>query len=99
MRSLEGTATNASRLMAVMVGKIIIDRTSTAGRIPGPLKSVEKNGNQPNWECNQLQKGRISGMTTNSPQRPYTTLGTAASNSIRFLRTVSTRVGNFPQNG
>ncbi len=70
MRSLGGTETSASRLMAVMVGRIMMASTITAGSTPGPLRSVENSDIQPSFRCSQLQAGRISGMTTNNPHRP-----------------------------
>ena len=45
MRSFGGTETSASRLIAVIVGRIMIDSTITAGSTPGPLRSVPKSGN------------------------------------------------------
>ena len=45
MRSFGGTETSASRLIAVIVGRIMIDSTMTAGSTPGPLRSVAKSGN------------------------------------------------------
>src|SRR5215467_9332703 len=99
MRSFGGTDTSASRLIAVIVGRIIMDNTITAGSTPGPLKFVENNGNQPNCSCSQLQYGRIKGISTKIPHKPYTTLGTAASSSIMFLSSSSRRSGSFSQRG
>ena len=70
IRNFGGTDTSASRLIAVIVGRIMMDNTNTAGSIPGPLKVVQNSGNQPNCSCSQLQAGRIKGITTNRPHKP-----------------------------
>ena len=70
IRSLGGTETNASRLMAVMVGRIMMERTITAGRTPGPLRGVPNGANQPIFMCTQLQAGRIKGIMIYNPHKP-----------------------------
>ena len=70
MRSLGGTETRASRLMAVMVGRIMIASTITAGRHAGAAQVGGEQRIQPSFRCSQWQAGRISGMTTNNPHRP-----------------------------
>ena len=62
--------TKASRLSAVTVGRIMIERTRAAGNIPGPLSVVLKKGTQPSFALSQLAGGRIRGITTKIPQRP-----------------------------
>ena len=99
MRSLGGTDVSASRLMAVIVGRIMIESTSAAGSTPGPLRSVPNGGIHPIFKCSQLQPGRMSGITTNKPHNPYTTLGMAASNSIRFFSRFSNWSGSLPKTG
>src|SRR5215467_12618502 len=85
--------------MAVIVGRIMIDSTMEAGNTPGPLRSVEKNGTQLILSWSQLQAGRTIGITTNNPHKPYTTLGIAASNSIRFFNRSSILSGNLLHEG
>ena len=65
-------------------------RTRVAGRSPGPLSEVLKNGIHPTVSCSQLAIGRIAGMTTKMPQRPNTTLGIAASISMIMRKTIAT---------
>src|SRR5208337_5415196 len=48
-----GTASNEPRPIAVIVGRIMIESTITAGSIPGPLRFVPKRGIQPKSACNQ----------------------------------------------
>ena len=75
--------------MAVMIGRIITTRISTAGRVPGPIGGVLKKGNQPNRVYSNSSNGRMNGSITKMAQRPSTTDGMAASNStitpITFL--------------
>src|SRR6266436_130833 len=71
----------------------MIARTKAAGRSPGPLSEVPKNGNQPRLSLSQLAIGRIAGITTKMPHRPNTTLGIAANMSIIVRKTSATRGG------
>ena len=83
--------------MAEIVGTIMIASTIAAGSIP-PLPSVvEKSGIALKLSWSQSHPGRIMGMMTKIPHRPYTTLGIAASNSTRFFSSSSRPSGNLFQ--
>ncbi len=81
-RSSCGTARITSLEIAVMVGRIIIAKTRLAVRTPIPSDGPWKRGRKPrlfskNWPGPTLNQGA----STKRPQRPKTTLGTAASSS------------------
>src|SRR5262249_37797650 len=70
IRSFGGTATRASRLIAGIGGRIIMESTNTAGSITGPHNVVEKNGiHQISW-WRQLATGGIKGMNPKIPHKP-----------------------------
>ena len=94
MRNLGGTETSASRLIAVIVGRIMMASTITAGSTPGPLgrwrtaaSSLVEYAASCTWDGSR-------GSLRKSPQ-PVDHAGIAASNSMRFFRICSTLVRQF----
>jgi len=63
-------AAMASREIAVTVGRIMIESTRAAGKMPGPLKRVEKNGIDSKCSFSQPAGPRTSGTSTKMPHRP-----------------------------
>src|SRR5919201_994930 len=67
-----------------MYGTIMMDRMTPAASMPTPYGGPWNNGTNPNQRpsagCTQP---RNHGTSTKIPQSPYTTLGTAASSSMR----------------
>ena len=78
-----GTASSTSRQTALMYGRIMMARMMPAASIELPRKSPAKNGVQPSVAWTAGTTCRSNGIRTKIPQRPYTTLGIAASNSTR----------------
>jgi hypothetical protein len=81
-RSL-GTPMKSSRQIAELIGMIMIVSTSIAGKTPDGLAGPLKRGSHPSTS---IRNGSMccdtKGAITKIPQRPMTTLGTAASISI-----------------
>jgi hypothetical protein len=84
-----GACRNTSRQIAVMIGRIMTASTSAAVRIvrPVPLAVPPKNGIQPRYSLSHTKTGCAAGASTPMPQRPKTTLGTAASRSTMYPST------------
>jgi len=86
IRSFEGTDTRASRLIAVMVGRIMMDKTRAAGAFRGRSAS-SKQRIHPSFTWSQLQVGRTRGITTNQPpQTVHNTRNCSQQNSIKILQ-------------
>src|SRR5579863_433707 len=83
-RKSRGIAAMTSREIAVTVGRIINAKMIPPVSRPTPRIGPEKSGVQPRTCCNAGPNVvRMNGESTNRPHKPYTTLGTAASSSIK----------------
>ena len=81
---LMGTALITSRVMEEITGRIMMDRMMLAVRMPSPKFEPEKNPVQPRVLASSgPRRSRTIGTRTKMAQRPYTTDGMAASNSVR----------------
>ena len=83
VRNWGGRANNTSRLMAAIVGKIIIAKIKPATSILGPKGSELKRGNQGKVANRNCCKGNTRGIKTKIPHRPIITLGIEAINSTK----------------
>ena len=97
--SLGGTDTRASRLMAVMVGRIMMESTMTAGSTPGPVRVVPKKGTHPSFRLSQLHIGRIRGMTTKMPPQAVDDARYRRQKLDQVLEKQLDLSGSFPKNG
>src|ERR1700723_3317329 len=83
-RWFTGTARITSLLIELITGKIMIARITLAVNIPTPKFGATKRPVQPRYFSNTGPTwSRIIGTSTKIPHSPYTTLGIAASNSVK----------------
>jgi hypothetical protein len=95
-RCERGTAINTSREMAAMYGNTMIARISPAASTLGPYAGPLKKGVAPRCRVsrrNGMMVERSSGSRKNTPHRPKTTLGTAASRSMKNDRGWRSQLG------
>ena len=89
-----GVCRKTSRDSEVMIGSTMIASTRLPSRIERPNgPSPPKSGIQPKYWLSQTEKSRTGSMKTSRPQRPKTTLGTAASRSMTKPSGVASRRG------
>ena len=93
-RCAMGTATITSREIDTIVGRIMIARITPALNSPIPKAGPEKTWMNPS-RCTIAAStvSRRSGLRTNTPHRPTTTLGMAASSSIRNVNGMASHGG------
>ncbi len=89
-----GVCRNTSRESEVMIGSTMIASTREPSRIELPYgPSPPKIGIQPKYLFSQTDRSRDRPLRKSRPHRPNTTLGTAASRSIRKPSAVPSRRG------